>query len=51
MYIVTGKVSNLHPSQSDQHTDSVALLINEGIATSKGMGFAIPTMIIWKEAS
>jgi hypothetical protein len=48
--IVTGKVSNIHPAQSDQHTNSVALLVDEGVATSKGMGFAIPTMIIWQEA-
>jgi hypothetical protein len=49
MDIVTGKVSSLHPSQSDQRTDSVALSLDEGIATSKGMGFTFLTMIIREE--
>jgi hypothetical protein len=48
--IVTVKVSNLQPSQSDQHTNYIALSLNEGIATSKGMGFTLPTMIVRKEA-
>jgi hypothetical protein len=49
--IVTDTVSNLHPLQSDQHTNSIALLLDEGIATSKGMGFTLPTMIAQKEAN
>ena len=51
MDIVTGKVGELHQVQSDQHTDSVALSLDECITTSKGMDNTFPTVIVWEKAN
>ena len=51
MDIVTDKVGELHQVQSDQHTNFVALLLDECITTSKGVGITFPTMIVWEEAN
>jgi len=49
-YTVSGKVCGLNQMQPDQRTSSFALLFDECIATSKGMGITFPTVIVWEEA-